>query len=80
MSFLEFLLIVVIALLVLGPERLYELAVKLGTFSRRARSVYAGIKREIESEFEADAEQQRKERGGDETATSASTAQHTRDG
>lgn len=52
MSFFEFLLIVVLALLVLGPQRLAELAVKLGKISHRARVIYAGIKRDIEREME----------------------------
>lgn len=79
MSFLEFLLIVVIALLVLGPERLSELAVKLGRLSRRARSIYAGIKSEIERELEVDAQGQREGNGGDETTQAAGAARRTQE-
>lgn len=52
MSFFELLLVVVVALLVLGPERLTELAVKMGRVSRRAKTIYAGIKQQISEEID----------------------------
>lgn len=74
MSFFEFLLIVVLALLVLGPQRLTELAVKLGKLSRRARAVYADVKREIGREME---EGQQEKAGGREDARPVSDAHPT---
>lgn len=54
MSFWEFLVIVVIALLVVGPQRLYEIAVVLGRMTRRARLLYADVKEEMDREFRDD--------------------------
>lgn len=51
MSFWEFLVIVLVALLVLGPQRLYEIAVVLGRMTRRARLLYADVKAEMDREF-----------------------------
>lgn len=52
MSFLELLLVVIVALLVLGPERLTELVVKMARVSRRTKMIYAGIKQQISEEIE----------------------------
>ena len=53
-GFSEVLLLGVIALLVLGPERLPKAARIFGGFVRKARRSFEGIKQEIEREIDAD--------------------------
>ena len=53
-GFIEILLLGVIALLVLGPERLPKAARIFGGFMRKARRSFEGIKQEIEREIDAD--------------------------
>ncbi|HDP88739.1 MAG TPA: twin-arginine translocase subunit TatB [Thioalkalivibrio sp.] len=50
----EFLLIMVVALLVVGPERLPGLARKAGYWMGRARSYVQSMRSDIEREFQAD--------------------------
>ena len=52
-GFLEFLLIGVIALLVVGPERLPKLAAQLGRWIGKARAFVDNAKRDIEKEINA---------------------------
>jgi sec-independent protein translocase protein TatB len=53
-GFLEMLVIGVVALLVLGPERLPKAARMVGAFFRKARSSFDNLKREVEREIDAD--------------------------
>ncbi len=53
-GFLEFLVIAVVALLVVGPERLPGLARKAGRFIGKARSYINGVRTDIEREFHAE--------------------------
>lgn len=50
-GFTELLLLSLIALLVLGPERLPRIARTLGGLSRKARSSWLSLKRSIEEEI-----------------------------
>ncbi len=53
-SFGEIGLIAVVALVVLGPERLPKVARTAGALVRRARTSWQSVKDEIEREFEAE--------------------------
>lgn len=53
-GFQELLLIMVIALLVVGPDRLPGLARKVGGFVGKVRHYVAGVRRDIEQELQAD--------------------------
>ena len=52
-GFAELLLLSLIALLVLGPERLPRVAKTLGGLSRKARSSWLSLKRSIDEEIRA---------------------------
>ena len=53
-GFSELLLLAIIGLLVLGPERLPRVARTLGGLTRRARSSWLNLKRSIEAEIRAE--------------------------
>jgi|GEM_PF-283116 len=53
-GFSEIAVIAVIALIVLGPERLPKAARMAGTFLRKARQSFESLKSEVERELEAD--------------------------
>jgi len=53
-GFAELLLLAIVALLVLGPERLPGVARTLGGLSRKARSSWLNLKRSIEAEMRAE--------------------------
>lgn len=53
-GFAELLLLFIIALLVLGPERLPRVARTLGGLTRKARSSWLNLKRSIEAEIRAE--------------------------
>ena len=53
-GFTEFLLILVVALLVIGPERLPAVVRKVGYWVGRARSYFNSVRSDIEREFQAD--------------------------
>jgi sec-independent protein translocase protein TatB len=53
-GFTEVLLLAVISLLVLGPERLPRVARTLGGLTRKARSSWLNLKRSIEAEINAE--------------------------
>ena len=53
-GFSEIAVIAVIALIVLGPERLPKAARMVGTFLRKARQSFDSLKLEVERELEAD--------------------------
>lgn len=53
-GFSEIFLILVIALMVVGPERLPSLARKVGGFIGKAKRSFEHIKREVASEFETE--------------------------
>ena len=53
-GFSELLIIAVVALLVLGPERLPGAARMAGAFVRRARAQWESVRAELERELEAD--------------------------
>lgn len=53
-GFSEIAVIAVIALIVLGPERLPKAARMVGTFLRKARRSFESLKHEVERELEAD--------------------------
>lgn len=53
-GFSEMAVIAVIALIVLGPERLPKAARMAGTFLRKARQSFENLKTEVERELEAD--------------------------
>ncbi len=53
-GFAELILLSIIGLLVLGPERLPKVARTLGGLSRKARSSWLNLKRSIEAEINAE--------------------------
>jgi sec-independent protein translocase protein TatB len=53
-GFTELLLVFIIALLVLGPERLPKVARTVGGLTRKARSSWLSLKRSIEAEIRAE--------------------------
>jgi sec-independent protein translocase protein TatB len=53
-GFSELVLLSIIGLLVLGPERLPKVARTLGGLTRRARSSWLSLKRSIEAEINAE--------------------------
>jgi sec-independent protein translocase protein TatB len=53
-GFAEILLLSIIGLLVLGPERLPKVARTLGGLTRKARSSWLNLKRSIEAEMRAE--------------------------
>lgn len=53
-GFAEILLLSLVGLLVLGPERLPKVARTLGGLSRKARSSWLSLKRQIEAEMRAE--------------------------
>jgi sec-independent protein translocase protein TatB len=53
-GFAELLLLSIIGLLVLGPERLPKVARTLGGLTRKARSSWLNLKRSIEAEIRAE--------------------------
>ena len=53
-GFTEVLLLSLVGLLVLGPERLPRVARTLGGFARKARSSWLSLKRSIEQEMRAE--------------------------
>lgn len=53
-GFSELLVIAIVALIVLGPERLPKAARMAGTFMRKARQSFEGLKNEVERELAAD--------------------------
>jgi sec-independent protein translocase protein TatB len=53
-GFSELVVIAIIALVVLGPERLPKAARMAGTFMRKARRSFESLKMEVERELEAD--------------------------
>lgn len=53
-GFSELIVIAIVALVVLGPERLPKAARMAGTFMRKARQSFEGLKNEVERELAAD--------------------------
>ncbi len=53
-GFSEMFMVLVISLIVIGPERLPSVAKKIGRFIGKAKRSFDGIKREIQSEIETD--------------------------
>ena len=53
-GFAELILLSIIGLLVLGPERLPKVARTLGGLSRKARNSWSNLKRSIEAEINAE--------------------------
>jgi len=53
-GFTELILLAVIGLLVLGPERLPKVARTLGGLTRKARSSWLNLKRSIDAEIQAE--------------------------
>lgn len=53
-GFSELVVIAIVALIVLGPERLPKAARMAGTFMRKARQSFEGLKNEVERELAAD--------------------------
>jgi len=51
-GFTELLILFVISLLVLGPEKLPAFAKKVGMYIRKAQSMFYEVKREVERELE----------------------------
>lgn len=64
MDFWELLVVLLVALLVLGPERLSQLAVRGGRLARRARLMYAQVRAELEREMDASEQASRGGRSG----------------
>ena len=52
--FTEILLLAVIALIVLGPERLPAIARTVGKISRQARNAWQGVQSELQAELDLD--------------------------
>jgi len=53
-GFSELFLILVVALIVVGPERLPALARKVGRYVSKAKQTFESVKREVESELETE--------------------------
>jgi sec-independent protein translocase protein TatB len=53
-GFSEMFLVTVIALIVIGPERLPSVARKLGMYIRKAKRAFETVKREVESELDTE--------------------------
>ena len=53
-GFSEMFLISVIALIVIGPERLPSVARKIGMYIRKAKTAFNTVKREVESELDTE--------------------------
>lgn len=53
-SLVEMLMVFVVALLVIGPERLPSVARRLGAYFAKARRFVAGVRSDIERELHAD--------------------------
>ena len=53
-GFTEMFLVLVIALVVIGPERLPAVAKKVGLFVRKARRVYQQVSREVQMELDSE--------------------------
>jgi len=58
MGFAEMLVIGIVALLVIGPERLPAVAKKAGSYIARIRRFVANVKSDVEREFRTDELQQ----------------------
>ncbi len=57
-GFSELLLVLVVALIVVGPERLPGVARKLGIYIRKAREAFDSVKQEVEKELDTAALQE----------------------
>ncbi|MBS0487753.1 MAG: twin-arginine translocase subunit TatB [Proteobacteria bacterium] len=75
----ELALIAVVALLVLGPERLPKAARTAGALARRARASWQNVRAEIERELAAEELKQSIKRGLDEANPSADISAALRD-
>lgn len=53
-GFSELFLVLVVALIVIGPERLPTVARKVGRFIGKAKRSFDSVKREVQSEFETE--------------------------
>ncbi len=53
-GFSEMFMVLVIALIVIGPERLPAVAKKIGRFIGKAKRTFENVKREVQSEFETE--------------------------
>ena len=53
-GFSELFLVLVVALMVIGPERLPTVAKKVGRFLGKAKRSFENVKREVQSEFETE--------------------------
>jgi len=53
-GFSEMFMVLVIALIVIGPERLPAVAKKMGRFIGKAKRTFENVKREVQSEFETE--------------------------
>ncbi len=53
-GFSELFLVLVVALIVVGPERLPALARKVGRYVSKAKQTFENVKREVESELETE--------------------------
>ncbi len=53
-GFSEMFLVTVIALIVIGPERLPSVARKIGIYIRKAKQAFNNVKREVESELDTE--------------------------
>ncbi len=62
MSFAELLVILIVALIVLGPERLPSLAEKLGRLIAKTRSLTDGLKQEFDQQLNQDQLKQNQQR------------------
>jgi len=83
-GFTEMLLLAVILLIVVGPEKLPRMARTAGKLTRQARNAWQGLQSELQAEM--DAEHNRKimqahpDTSNGSTAESAPAAQHTEPG
>ena len=75
----ELALIAVVALLVLGPERLPKAARPAGALARRARASWQNVRAEIERELAAEELKQSIKRGLDEANPTADISAALRD-
>ena len=78
-GFLELLIVGIIALLVVGPERLPEVAAKAGKFIGKMKAFVSSTREDIEKEFRADELQTMLNKQKDEISELRDMVQNTKD-
>ncbi|MFO7763969.1 MAG: Sec-independent protein translocase protein TatB [Wenzhouxiangellaceae bacterium] len=71
-GFTELLLLAVIALIVVGPQRLPKIARTAGRLTRQARNAWQGLQSELQAELDADHNRKIMEANRDQTKAASS--------